>query len=111
MKKHRQYDYAILVLEDTPGLKYGFLGMDAREEKLSKNNELEIAGFPNKIEKFMVTSKNKGRKSEKERLIYHLVTTCKGQSGSPIINSEGMVVGIHTGQFKGEMKKVGVVLN
>ena len=88
-------DFAIVHVEGSPGKKYGFLQM--AETFVQSGSDLKIihhpGGKPKKIsQEDCFAGKTKGLKYDHFR---HSCDTIGGSSGSPILNEENLVVGIH----------------
>ncbi|MCS4486121.1 trypsin-like serine peptidase [Staphylococcus americanisciuri] len=89
----KEYDFAVLKLNNDLGNKTGFFSFS---QDTSLNQTLQIAGYPGDKESNTLYS-GKGRllKTTQHNLYYD-VDTFNGESGSPILNDQNLIIGVHT---------------
>ena len=96
-KEIRQYDFAILELEEDASQAYGYLGLDTGKMNVRDHEDIEICGYPGDKEDKEMWTANGSVGSINEDFIYYPVPTETGQSGAPIVKKDGNVVGVHIG--------------
>lgn len=89
----KEYDFAVLRLDSNLGDKTGFFSFS---QDVSLNQALQIAGYPgDKEPNTLYSGKGKLLKTT-EHYLYYDVDTYNGESGSPILNSQNLIIGVHT---------------
>jgi S1-C subfamily serine protease len=99
-----EHDVAILELKGktVPPLRLAE-DEDVKVEKLRPLTPILVAGFPlgNQVfeEQKIIAQPTVGYVRKVERLIYHSVPSCPGNSGGPVLNEEGRVIGLVNGAY------------
>ena len=93
---------------------YGYLGIDTSSHNIETTDMIEICGYPgDKMaaqQKTMWTAKGNPNALDDD-FLYYQIPTFKGQSGSPILKTEGedvYIVGIHIKGIKEIGRNIGV---
>ncbi|PNZ84462.1 serine peptidase, S1 family [Staphylococcus microti] len=88
-----EHDFAVLKLNNDLGNKTGFFTFS---QDISLNQPLQIAGYPgDKKTHTQYTGKGTLLDFNKDNLFYN-VDTYNGESGSPILNAQNEIIGVHT---------------
>ena len=88
-----EHDFAVLKLDNDLGNKTGFF---AFSQDLSVNQPIQITGYPgDKASHTQYSGRGKLLDFNKDNLFYD-VDTYNGESGSPILNAQNRIIGVHT---------------
>ena len=107
-----KYDYSVIEIEEDLEAKYGYLGIDMREENTEKVQNIEVCGYPGDKERHTMWHAS-GKYITNEFFFYYSIRTSQGQSGSPIIknkNGREYVVGVHIGSNFRKTKNIAIKL-
>lgn len=110
-------DFGLIVLDQAVGKKTGTLSLSANPTE-NLEQEVMIAGYPYQAgDKLSTLAPKKGYgrfeslNSSRSRIMYHAVDTQPGQSGSPILNANNEVIGIHTFGLTNYLSNGGVLID
>lgn len=87
-----QLDYAVLRLENSPGLKYGYTPLSSRVPSFNENLVIiqHPLGRPKQYASGYFNS------SEDNYYKYHYLDTLSGSSGAGVLDPEGRLIAVHT---------------
>ena len=100
-------------LEEKLEEKYGYLGIDTRQDNVESAEKIEICGYPGDKNLYTMWHSYGKYQQARQNFITYKVPTSTGQSGSPIIKREDgkeFIIGVHLGSKEKSTKNIGIRL-